>query len=569
MGGGGGRQVVRRRCERAAAAGVRSGMSVAHARALLAKGAVRVEPYAPHREAAALCALAGWARRFSPIVATDPPDGLLLDVTGCQRLFGGERRLVDTVAEAVERLGFRTRAALASTFGCARAVARFGRHERSVVPAGAESEVLAGLPVEALRLDEGTAGALFEVGIERIGHVFGLPRAELAERFGADLLRRLDQATGEAAEAIDPLHVVDPPSVARTLAGPTTRLETIMLVVRELVSELAQQLQQRESGARRIDLELGRIDAAPVRRTVRLSRPSRDCKHLWSLLRPKVESAHLGFGVERVVLAAPRIGRLRHEQVEQWLTGSGDCRLDRDFGELLDTLSGRLGSDRVTRVEPAETHIPERAFLHRPVRSCCITGPSARDRASRLAGKEGEAGDAPPHRRCSPTPPAGRAAGRSQDPVMQQLLGRPRGARSPRPGSPARTGRPCCWPGPSRSRQWRSPRTDRRPGCAGAAASTRSWPASARSGLGVNGGREEATKRRRDGATKEEPAITSRSRMSGGGGCGCIAPVVRPARRAVGSCMGSGDDESDEATERRRHEGEESKRPCLSYLNQR
>ena len=341
-------------------------MSVAHARALLAKGAVRVEPYAPHREAAALCAMAGWARRFSPIVATDPPDGLLLDITGCQRLFGGERRLVDTVAEAVERLGFRTRAALASTFGCARAVARFGRHERSVVPAGAESEVLAGLPVEALRLDEGTAGALCEVGIEQIGHVFGLPRAELAERFGADLLLRLDQATGEAAEAIDPLHVVDSPSVARTLAGPTTRLETIMLVVCELVSELAQQLQQRESGARRIDLELGRVSSAPVRRTVLLSRPSRDCKHLWSLLRPKVESAHLGFGVERVVLAAPRIGRLRHEQVEQWRTGSGDCRLDRDFGELLDTLSGRLGSDRVTRVEPAETHIPERAFIHRP-----------------------------------------------------------------------------------------------------------------------------------------------------------------------------------------------------------
>ncbi len=47
--------------------------------------------------------------------------------------------------------------------------------------------------------------------------------------------------------------------------------------------------------------------------------------------------------------------------------GALETALDRDFGELLDTLSGRLGSDRVTRVEPAETHIPERAFLHRPV----------------------------------------------------------------------------------------------------------------------------------------------------------------------------------------------------------
>ena len=122
-----------------------------------------------------------------------------------------------------------------------------------------------------------------------------------------------------------------------------------------------------------LETELGRVSSAPVRRTVLLSRPSRDCKHLWSLLRPKVESAHLGFGVERVVLAASRIGRLRHEQVEQWLEQAGgrdgalETALDRDFGELLDTLSGRLGSDRITRVEPAETHIPERAFLHRPV----------------------------------------------------------------------------------------------------------------------------------------------------------------------------------------------------------
>ncbi len=57
----------------------------------------------------------------------------------------------------------------------------------------------------------------------------------------------------------------------------------------------------------------------------------------------------------------------RYGALETVLARGGDGGLDRELGELLDTLSGRLGSDRVTRVEPAETHIPERAFLHRPV----------------------------------------------------------------------------------------------------------------------------------------------------------------------------------------------------------
>ena len=79
---------------------MRHGMTVAHARALL-PGETAVEPHRPQRELAALEALGRWALRFSPIVAVDPPDGLLFDIAGCERLFGGERRLVDLIADAV------------------------------------------------------------------------------------------------------------------------------------------------------------------------------------------------------------------------------------------------------------------------------------------------------------------------------------------------------------------------------------------------------------------------------------------------------------------------------------
>jgi protein ImuB len=350
------------------AAGVRAGMSLAHARALLAGAPVQVEPFRPQRDGAALQALGKWANRFSPIVAVDLPDGLLIDITGCQRLFGGERRLLDGLADSIERLGFGVCVASARAFGCAWAVARFGRDDRSVIRDGAEREVLAPLPVAALRLERQTVDALHEVGIGRIGHLFDLRRSELAERFGLDLLRRLDQATGAAAEAIEPVRAIAPPRAQRVFDGPVKQLEAVMLTVRDLVAVLARELEQRESGARRIDLELSRIDGAPLRWTVRLSRPSRNPRHLWSLLGPKVEAANLGFGVEAVALVAARTGRLCHEQMDAWPAPGDDGRWESRFGELLDALADRLGADRITRVEPVESHIPERAFRHQPVR---------------------------------------------------------------------------------------------------------------------------------------------------------------------------------------------------------
>ena len=363
-------------------------MTVAHARALLPVEQAVVELHQPQRELAALGALARWALRFSPIVAVDPPDGLLIDVAGCRRLFGDESRHVHLIGSATERLGFCARMAAAPTFACARAVARFGgwhaqrlgrqdaavpvktqRVVRGIVAEGGQRRALAALPVEALGVEAASVDALREVGIDRIGHLFDLPRSSLAARFGRELLRRLDQAVGRAPETIDPVRPVAPPVVERVFAGPATQLEAVVLGVRGLLEELSNVLEHRECGARRLELRLDRPDAGPLSVTITLSRPSRDARHLWSLLGPKIESVNLGWGVERLRLAASSLGRLAHEDgTWAWSElGTDRKRLDRAFGELLDTLSNRLGPGRVVRVDPAESHLPERTFRLRPV----------------------------------------------------------------------------------------------------------------------------------------------------------------------------------------------------------
>jgi protein ImuB len=366
---------VARCCGQAAGAGVRREMTLAEARALLPECTMHVEPHVEpldeHGDAVALKALANWALRFSPIVAADPPDGLLLDIAGCERLFRGERRLVELIANAAARLGIHARPATAPTFAAAWAVARHGETPLAIVPPGKVRETLAPLPVESLRLDEDTCTALREVAVDQVGHLLDLPRRDLWTRFGADLLRRLDEAMGRSPEKIESIRPVALPHVERVFDGPVSRLDAILLTVRGLVDNLVVELERTESGARVLCLDVDRADATPIRTWFRISRPSRSARHLWSLLAPKTEQLDLGFGVERIALRATSVGRLPHAQAERWRDDAGapDGVHEQHLGELIDTLTDRLGDDRAVRINPVESHLPERTYRTTPVSS--------------------------------------------------------------------------------------------------------------------------------------------------------------------------------------------------------
>ena len=356
-------------CSTAAAKlGVRSGMSLAHARALIGERELALERFDPDGDRRALERLGTWALRFSPLVAAvdEGIPGLLFDVTGSGRLFGGEERLIDVVVEAVTALGFGARAATADTIGCALAVARFGARDRVRVPSGGESDALAPLPVAALRLEPETVDALVEVGVEKVAHLYELVRAELPARFGAHLLLRLDQARGAAFELFEPLRPAFPLQAGRELEAPV-ELGVVVHIVRELLGGLIDELRRRAEGAWRLELELTCAETQAVHETVVLSRPSRDFAHLWSLLEPRLERAHLGFGVERVVLAMPVTAPTPTLQIAPWKGPPAPRHpFDQALGELLDTLMGRLGRERILGVESVESHLPERAFRARP-----------------------------------------------------------------------------------------------------------------------------------------------------------------------------------------------------------
>lgn len=352
------RQIVVHAGPEASHVGVHPGMDLAHARALLGIEPC-VLPYEPARDAAALEALARWTSRWTPLAAADHPDGLLLDLTGCEHLFGGERRIAAAIMQRLRSWGLSARIGGASTVGAAWGIARFGPHVVTFSGAGGEQQVLGPLPIAALRLGTEAIESLHEVGVRRIEQLVVLPRRMLPARYGDELVRRMDQAFGLVHEAIygEPEH--HPIRVGMELPGGTTQWEAVALAVQRLIGDLATALQQREAGLRRMDATFERLDSATIRMGIQVGRPTQTPTHLWRLFAPRLERLNLGYGITGITLEALGLARLVHRQT--MLIDHPTERAADAVGRTIDAISNRLGPDRVRRPVQLPSHRPERA----------------------------------------------------------------------------------------------------------------------------------------------------------------------------------------------------------------
>ena len=351
----------------AGARGLSPGMRLADARALLAGLATARADAAADRRG--LERLALWCNRFTPWCAVDNGEGgdsgdggLLLDISGCARLFGGERALMDEIAARLAGLGIETRLGLADTPGAAWALARFGRPETRIAAPGGTHGAISGLPVEALRLAAEDAHLLRRLGLVTIGAVDGLPRASLARRFpnrerGSAVLARLDRALGRFADPIVPM--VPPPACLERLVLPEPLIDRAGLdaMLARLMPGLAASLERDGLGARRLALWCYRVDGGVVRRAVATARATRDGDHLLRLFQETLGTIDPGFGIDLAALHAERVEPLAPRQLS--LTGNGRKRGNLDL--LVDRLLARLGAGAVCRLEPVARHRPETA----------------------------------------------------------------------------------------------------------------------------------------------------------------------------------------------------------------
>ncbi|MFN3642563.1 MAG: DNA polymerase Y family protein, partial [Gemmobacter sp.] len=198
---------------------------------------------------------------------------------------------------------------------------------------------------------------LDRLGLRRIRDVAALPRAALARRFGAGLPARLDQALGLAPEPVAPAAAPPHFGVRLTLPEPVGLLSDLQAGLARLLPRLCAQLEAAGQGARRLRLELCRVDGARVAAEIGLARPMRDPAAIAPLFAASLETVDAGFGIDQMRLTAPLTEAMPARQIESAGAAAGDRLAD-----LLTRLGNRLGFAALRRVAPAESHIPERAF---------------------------------------------------------------------------------------------------------------------------------------------------------------------------------------------------------------
>lgn len=351
------RRVVAAADRAARALGVEAGLALAQAQARVP--GLHVVSADPAADAAALERLALWAlRRYSPLVALDPPDGLLLDMTGAAHLFGGEKALLADMIARLKRARIAARAGLADTVGAAHALARFAERPGAIAPPQQTVEAVAGLPLAALRLDPLLVDRLRRLGFETIAELAATPRAPLALRFGSEPGRRLDQIFGRLFEPIAPIQPRALIQFRRGFAEPIGAPETLARYTSKLSEALCVELERKGLGIRRADLLFQRLDNHIQSIRIGTSRPVRDPARLARLFTDRLESIDPGLGIEAMTLRATLAEPLGLRQCNAL-----EDETSSDIAALIDTLANRIGAEKLYRAAPVESDLPERAVM--------------------------------------------------------------------------------------------------------------------------------------------------------------------------------------------------------------
>jgi len=342
----------------AAEAGIETGMRAADAKAICS--GLEVLDDKPGRREKLLRGLGEWCIRYAPIVAVDDfgKDGLLLEVSGCPHLWGGEREYIKEIVSRLKSKGYTVRLAIADTPGAAWAVSRFGK-VTPLIPSGEQAEALLYLVPEALRLEQIVLAKLRKLGFYQIKSFIGMPRSVLRRRFGEGFLLRLAQALGTENEVLVPVQVPVAFQERLPCLEPIRTRTAIEIAISKLLESLCAKLQAEGKGLCKGILTGYRLDGQLVQVAVGTNAASHSVSHLLKLFKLKIDQIRPGLGIELFILDVPKVDDVAIEQEAIWTAKPGLD--DQSVIRLLDRVAGKVGPEVIHRYLPATRYWPERS----------------------------------------------------------------------------------------------------------------------------------------------------------------------------------------------------------------
>ena len=356
----------------ARALGVELGMTKVQAEAL---GEMTWRWRSPTQEATAHRALLDCAWTISPRVETkfygekEPlPDAVVLDLAGCEKLFGSPEKIAGDLYRTAAGVGFAANVAVAGNPEAAVCTAR-GFPGITVIPAGQESKELGTLPVSSLPIGQEFLETLARWGMRTCAEFAALPEVAVVERFGQEGRHWQLLARGAGPR---PLMAKEPELVfeeCMELDFAVELLDQLLFVLNRLLEQLCVRLRMHvlATSEIRVTLTLDKTRGAEeneqlvteaqtgvYERTLRLPVPAKESKFLLKLLKLDLEAHPPGAPVKAVkMVAVPTRSRAR--QMGLYLPLSPE---PEKLEVTLARLRATVGEGRVGAPVLLDTHRP-------------------------------------------------------------------------------------------------------------------------------------------------------------------------------------------------------------------
>ena len=347
--------------------GIAAGLSIAAALALDPGIAIHLRD--ERAEAAALKSIALWAGQWTSTISIESPAGVLLEISGCLKYFGGLDALLVRIDAGLAALGFSGVVATAPTALAASLLAQAGQAIAIERAADLEPRLTA-LPIALLESARPVLDTLTGIGVCTIGDLMALPRDGVARRFGQGVLDEIDRARGIQPDP-RPLFVAPERYHGQLeLPVPVAEAEALLFAAKRLVVELAGFLQGRGAGVTRLRCDLIHEDAAPTAIVLGLA-ATRRIEHIVNVLRERLAREELPDRVEAIRLVSEEIAPLPGQEGEFF---AGAHRHGEAGARWIERVRARFGDDAVRELNLHADHRPEHAWRYRGAAARAATG---------------------------------------------------------------------------------------------------------------------------------------------------------------------------------------------------
>ena len=357
--------------------------------------------WVPESDRCALAAAAEITRRYAPVVGMDSmplPDSLLLDITGCGPLFGGEAALAEWLLRDLKLAGWTAQIAIADTIAAVWALthteqtrlevrvnswtpASCGSNSTSsvptdivpiydlpiqIIPPGMQHQEISSLPVAASRLPFKDLQILSHLGIRSIGQMLSLPREDLPSRLSKVAVERIHQLLSLADEFIDPLPESNPVAAAWSSEYPANSFDDIRQVLQHLVKIVAEQIERRHFACGALTCDLTCASGKKLRFSAGVVRSTQSAELMFEVLSLRLEALPLSEPVSAISIAVQTV-LIPVSRQRDLFSPTAHIRPQEELATLITRLSNRMGPQAVSTMRIQADPRPEHSILLNPV----------------------------------------------------------------------------------------------------------------------------------------------------------------------------------------------------------